>query len=184
MDQQNNKPVPTAQEIARLEAEAAAAISRGESPAQTQPAATEAAAPARADFVPYVDDVPEPAAPIAAPDAPGDGEGDEDDEEYIPGPWEKRIDALSPQQWKRWQILGGALLGLAAVACLFVFGQELSTYGLILAVILAVLVPRYLERAWRHPLATARVAMIVAMVVGLAAMAAVIYLRGGFASPQ
>ena len=43
---------------------------------------------------------------------------------------------------------GGAGVGIAIVASLFVFGQELSSYSLIVAALLAITVlPRYLERA-------------------------------------
>ena len=179
MDRQNpneTKRTYTAEEIARLEAEAVAALQRGESVPKVEltkaPAddAEQADASAAPDFVPYVDDVPEPVAESA--------DDDEDDEPYVPGAMEKRLDALTPEQWKRWQIIGGAGLGLASVACLFMFGEELSTYGLIVAVLLAVLLPRYLERAWRRKLTVARYAMIAAMVIGLIIMGIVIVTRG------
>ena len=178
MDRQNpneTKRTYTAEEIARLEAEAVAALQRGESapkvelkkePSDGDKKADASAAP---DFVPYVDDVPEP-----APVADGAADDDEDDEPYVPSAMEKRLDALTPEQWKRWQIIGGAAVGLASVACLFVFGEELATYGLIVAVLLAVLLPRYLERAWRRKLTVARYAMIAAMVVGLVVMGIII----------
>ena len=79
MDQQNpneTKRTYTAEEIARLEAEAVAALQRGEStpkvelkkaPVDGDEKADAGAAP---EFVPYVDDVPEPA-PVA------DGAADE-----------------------------------------------------------------------------------------------------------
>jgi len=179
MDQQNQnssstpRHVPTEAEIARAEAEAVAAMQRGERPS---PGATEASSEPKApaappDFVPYVDDVPEPA-PAA--------EADEEDDEYIPGEWEKRINALPAGKWKLYQILGGALVGLAAIASLFVFGEELSMYGLIVAALLALLLPRYLERAWRCKLVTARYAMAIAMLIGLIAIGVVIGIRTGF----
>ena len=178
MDQQNNnapRPVPTEAEIARLEAEAAAALSRGEAPARAETPPTERA-PAQPGFVPYVDDAPEPeVAEVSADD------DEDDDGEYIPGAWEKRIDALSPERWRLFQILGGVAVGLAAVAALFVFGEELSTYGLIVAALLALLLPRYLERAWRRKLTTARYAMAAAMIVGLIVIALVTGMRTGFA---
>ena len=180
MDQQNQNETRrafTAEEIARLEAEAVAALQRGERVPKVEltkaPAddAEQADADAAPGFVPYVDDVPESVADSAADD-------DEDDEPYVPSAMEKRLDALTPEQWKRWQIIGGAGLGLASVACLFMFGEELSTYGLIVAVLLAVLLPRYLERAWRRKLTVARYAMIAAMVIGLIIMGIVIVTRG------
>ena len=181
MDQRNaneNRRVPTEEEIARLEAEAAAALGRGERPQgraglpdpQSKALDSESgtAEPAQPDFVPYVDDVPEPESELA---------DDDDDDEYIPSEWERRIDALSPEQWRRWQIGGGAVVGAAAIASLFLFGEELSTYGLVVAALLALLLPRYLERAWRRKLTTARYAMVAAMVIGLAIMAAVMLAR-------
>jgi hypothetical protein len=130
----------------------------------------------RPDFVPYVDDVPDPQ-PAASNDA---DDGDDDDDTYIPSEMEKRIDAMTPEQWKRWQILGGVGVGIAIVVCLFAFGQELATYGLIVAALLAIVLPRYLERSWRCKLNTARMAMIVAIVIGLAILFVVTGLRHGF----
>lgn len=201
MDQQNPnqspaRHVPTAEEIARLEAEAVAAIQRGEpiprraletgdgqTEDQAEAAAANAddeasAAPPRPAFVPYVDDVPEPESRPASEAT--DAEEEEEEEEYIPGKWERRIDALTPEQWKRWQIAGGACAGLLAIASLFVFGEDLSTYGLIVAVLLALFLPRYLERAWRRKLTTARTAMVVAMVIGLAVYVVIVGIRHGF----
>ena len=193
MDQQNpntNPPrhVPTEAEIARLEAEAAAALQRGEPiPRHEAPAQPQAEGPVEAQaapqaapsgFVPYVDDVPEPVKPKPAVAEAIDD--DDDDEEYIPSEMEKRIDAMTPEQWKRWQILGGVGVGIAIVVCLFAFGQELATYGLIVAALLAIIMPRYLERAWRRKLNTARMAMIVTMVIGLAVMFVVTGMRNGF----
>ena len=192
MDQQKpntENHVPTAEEIARLEAEAVAALQRGEAIDRREAGDTAASAPtpggevsARPGYVPYVDDVPNP---VPAPSPSPDGgetadEDDDDDGEYIPSEMEKRINAMSPEQWKRWQLLGGAGVGIAIVACLFVFGQELSSYGLIVAALLAIVLPRYLERAWRCKLNTARMAMIVAMVIGLAVLFVVTGLRHGF----
>jgi len=190
MDQQNpntNKHVPTEEEIARLEAEAVAALRRGEAIDRREAGNTDepamspdGEAPVRSGFVPYVDDVPDPVpAPAPSTDAAEEAD-DDDDEEYIPSEMEKRINAMSPEQWKRWQLLGGAGVGVAIVACLFVFGQELSSYGLIVAALLAIVLPRYLERAWRCKLNTARMAMIAAMVIGLAILFVVTGLRHGF----
>ena len=186
MDQQSNHPipekhVPTEAEIARLEAEAAAALQRGEAvprrdatPDAPAPMSPSPEAPLnRPDFVPYVDDVPR-----TASDATDDGE--DDDEDYIPGEMEKRIAAMTPGQWKRWQILGGGAVGIAIVFCLFGFGPDLATYGLIMAALMAIIMPRYLERAWRCKLNTARMAMIVTMVIGLIAMFVITGMRNGF----
>ena len=188
MDQQNPNQNPsdhvlTEAEIARLEAEAVAALQRGESiprrEAAEAPAAEKPAQPQPNNgFVPYVDDVPNP--PPRAPAAEAADDDDDDDGEYIPSEMEKRIDALTPQQWKAWQIAGGCAVGAVTIGSLFAFGQELSAYSLILAAVLAILMPRYLERAWRRKLTTARYAMVVTMIVGLIIAFIIVASKNGF----
>ena len=203
MDKQNpgvEKHVPTAQEIARLEAEAAAAISRGETPSRGEapsqgeaPPRPEAApqpedapkpeAPARPDFVPYVDDVadaPKPRAAVEAKSEDATEADDEDDEAYIPSKWEVRVNALTPKQWRLTQIVGGAALGLVALGILLIGTEELATYRLIVAALLALLAPRYIERVIRRDLLTARRAMIVALAVGLVVAFLILGARNGF----
>ena len=188
MDNQTptQKHVPTEEEIAQLEARAAAALQRGEAiprpeglEEHPEPASPQTE-PQRPDFVPYVDDVPEPVKPPEPVEAAEPDEDDDDDGEYIPSEMEKRLDQLTPRQWKLWQIAGGAAVGLACVASLFLVGQELSAYSLILAAVLAILMPRYLERAWRRKLNTARYAMVVAMLIGLVIAFLIVGIRTGF----
>ena len=125
--------------------------------------------------MPYVDDVP----PEPKAEAPAEIEPEGDDEEYIPSKWEERVNALTDRQWFWTQIVGGALLGLVALAILYFGSDELATYRMVVAALLALLLPRYLERAWRRKLTTARYAMAAAMLVGLAVMAVVMLTRGG-----
>ncbi len=189
MDQQNKpRPAPTPEEIARLEAEAVAALQRGEEPKRPEPqmeAPSSAETPGQAgaeapveanpqpEFVPYVDDV------VPQPKADGDTP-DEDDEEYIPSKWEERVNALTDRQWFWTQVVGGALLGLVALAILYFGSDELATYRMVVAALLALLLPRYIERVIRRDLAIARRAMLVALVVGLAITFLVIGARNGF----
>ena len=188
MDQQNEstskqpeKHIPTAAEIARLEAEAAAALQRGEAPAGRRPDAPAGSgadapkAPAQPEFVPYVDDVVEPPAP-----APEAELSDDDDEEYIPSKWEVWVNGLPPERWKWIQIAGGALLGLVALALLLIGGEELATYRLIVAARVALLVPRYGERVIRRDLVAARRAMIVALLIGLVVTFLILGAQNGF----
>ena len=187
MDQQNENRAPlTPEEIARLEAEAVAAMQRGEAPSQGEvpsqtetPAPTEPTAPrgdARPDFVPYVDDVPPAPKRTADPEIEPEG----DDEDYIPSPWEERVNALTDRQWRRVQIIGGALLGFVALALLMIGGEELATYRLIVAALVALLVPRYVERVIRRDLILARRAMIVALLVGLVVGFLILGAQNGF----
>lgn len=183
MDQQNNpRPALTPEDIARLEAEAVAALQRGEEPQRPQaeaPSSGEASRQAAAeadpqgDFVPYVDDV------VPEPKADGDAAA-EDDEEYIPSKWEERVNALTDRQWFWTQVVGGALLGLVALAILYFGSDELATYRMVVAALLALLLPRYIERVIRRDLAIARRAMLVALVVGLAVTFLIIGAQNGF----
>ena len=182
MDQQNPKRVYTAEEIARLEAEAVAALQKGETPSKTE-APSPAEAPSVPGFVPYVDDVPEApqAAPVQIePAVEPEGDAPDDDGDYVPGPWEERVNRLTDRQWKLAQIIGGALLGAVAIGLLFIGGEELATYRLIIAALAALLAPRYLERVLRRELNVARRAMIVAMLVCLVAAFLIIGFRTGF----
>ena len=166
MDEQNRHAEtprePVGEEIARAAAGPSDPPQAADTPAADAP-----------DFVPYVDDAPRP-----EPDTSG-GDGDSD-EPYVPGPWERRIDAMPEKQWRLCLIAGGSLVGLAAVASLFVFGEDLSMYGLVVAALLALVLPRYLERAWRRKLTTARYAMAVAMLVGLVIIGVITGIRTGF----
>ena len=185
MDQQNNpRPALTPEDIARLEAEAVAALRRGEEPKRPEPPAeapstSEASGQAaveagpQSDFVPYVDDA------VSEPKADGD-KAPEDDEEYIPSKWEERVNALTDRQWFWTQVVGGALLGLVALAILYFGSDELATYRMVVAALLALLLPRYIERVIRRDLAIARRAMLVALVVGLAVTFLIIGAQNGF----
>lgn len=190
--EQNHQPdtepmhVPTPEEIARAEAEAVRAMQNGASlsPSEAEaPAAQPAKAPeepaAAQDWsnVPYVDDAP-PTPPGASPSA---SEADDDeDTPYEPSEMEKRIAAIPEDKWTLYQILGGGAVGLVAVALLTFGSEDLGTWALVLAVVLALAMPRYLERWWGRKLPRARVAMIISMLVALVAFFLVTGLRTGF----
>ena len=146
----------------------------GNDPAPTEPTAPQG--DARPDFVPYVDDVPPAPKRTADPEIEPEG----DDEDYIPSPWEERVNALTDRQWRRVQIIGGALLGFVALALLMIGGEELATYRLIVAALVALLVPRYVERVIRRDLILARRAMIVALLVGLVVGFLILGAQNGF----
>lgn len=165
MDQQNqNKSVPAPEDIAKAEAEAVEARREADNPA------------AGAAFVPYVDDVPDPVPYVD--DAP-QAEADED-EDYVPGAWERRIAALPEKTWRLYQRVGGAIIGVIAVLFLTVLSEDLGVWALALAFVLAIGLPNYLERWWRRKLPQARVAMLVSIAVCLAAFAVYTGLTHGF----
>ena len=182
--EQNRQPdteprhVPTPEEIARAEAEAVRAMQRGEplpSRAAEAPAAQSAETPAAQDWsnVPYVDDAP-PTPPAASQEA------DDEDAPYEPSETEKRIAAIPEDKWNLYQTLGGGAVGLVAVALLTLGSEDLGTWALVLAVVLALAMPRYLERWWGRKMPRARVAMIISMLVALVAFFLITGFRNGF----
>ena len=191
MDRQDNsdnaRHIPTVEEIARAEAEAVAALQRGEVPAQAaaeaaskeapQPQAEVPVSTEPAGFVPYVDDIPADAPQAGDADS---GETKDADDDYTPGRMEQFIDSLPPKRWALYQSIGGALLGIATVLVLFIGSEETSSYRLIAAALLALLLPRYLEKSWQHKLNTARRAMVIAMVIALAVAFVAYGVQSGF----
>ena len=178
--EQNNHPesqsrhIPTPEEIARAEAEAVKAMQQGEGvPApQAAPAAPQAPKQDWSD-VPYVDDVPEPE-PVQA------AEEDGEDAPYEPSEMEKRIAAIPEDKWKLYQTLGGAATGLFAILILTLGSEDLGTWALVLAAVLALVAPRYLERWWGRKIPRARMAMLIAMAVALAGVFIFTGVRTGF----
>ena len=164
MDQQpNGRPAPTPEEIARLEAEAVRALQAREEAREETPA------PA-ADWsdVPYVDDAPAPA------------KDDEADDDYVPTGMEKRIAAIPEDRWNLYTTLAGAALGLAAIGLLVLGGEDLGTWSLVLAAVLALIAARSAEPSWRRPVLRLRTAMLVAMLVALAVVFVVTGAQNGF----
>lgn len=169
-----SRHVPTPEEIARAEAEAVRAMQRGEPlPARTEAPEAQPAEPAAAQDwsnVPYVDDVPD--APPEAAEA--------EDAPYEPSEMEKRIAAIPEDKWNLYQTLAGGAVGLVAVALLTFGSEDLGTWALVLAVVLALFLPRHLERWWGRKMPRARIAMIVSMSVALAAFFVIAGMRSGF----
>ena len=188
MDQQPNRGAPpTPEEIARLEAEAVRAQARTETGAALEP--DEAARKPEGSDLPCVDDAPaEPAKPDWSDvpyvdDAPAEApapEPDDEDEEYAPSDTEKKIAAIPEDRWNLYTMLGGAALGVLSILLLTLGSEDLGTWALALAAVVALVVPRYLERWWRRPMPKARTAMLIAMVVCLAVVFVITGVRTGF----
>ena len=97
-----------------------------------------------------------------------------------PTEFEKRIAALSPSAWKKLQIAGGALLGVLSGLCMTVLSdyKTFSGYGLIVAVVLALLVPNLIEKKVQRSISAGRIALIAALAVTMG-----IYLVYGLMNP-
>lgn len=189
MDQQPNRGAPpTPEEIARLEAEAVRAEAQRAAPGDTAPEPDPSDAPRVDDApgddapkpdwsdVPYVDDVPAAPREKKAEDAGGD----EDDDDYVPTETEKKIAAIPEDKWNLYTTLGGAGLGVLSILILTLGSEDLGTWALALAALIALMAPRYLERWWRRPMPRARTAMLIAMIASLAVVFVVTGLRTGF----
>ena len=107
--------------------------------------------------------------PETAYDTPEIDNDDDAPTEWVPSRFEKRIHAIPEAKWNLYQILGGGLIGLIAVAGLCLGGTGV-TPGFLVAVVLALLLPNWLEDRGRRKLNKARIAMIVVLAVGLIAM--------------
>ena len=111
--------------------------------------------------------VPEPEQRYAAPEI------DDDDEpaptEWVPSRFEKRVHAIPEARWTLYQILGGGAIGLFTVLALFLGGTGISAPFLV-AIVLALLLPNWLEDRGRRKLTKGRYAMIIVITVGVVVM--------------
>jgi hypothetical protein len=89
--------------------------------------------------------------------------------EQKPGPLAEKVAKIEEKLWLRYQTIGGAVLGLAACAMLFLVKDEGSFLPLnfILALAIAKFVPDYLEKQMSRRLSRARVALIITMLVAM-----------------
>ena len=109
----------------------------------------------------------------AAPEI--DDDDDDAPTEWVPSRFEKRIHAIPDAKWDLYQILGGAAIGLFTVFALFLGGTGVSAPFLV-AVVLALLLPNWLEDRGRRKLTKGRYAMIAVIAVGVIA----VFLYTGF----
>lgn len=98
---------------------------------------------------------------------------DEAPTEWVPSRFERKIHAIPEKTWDLYQYLGGGLIGVIVVASLYLSGSGLGA-GFLIAVVLALVFPNWLEDRGRRKLTKARYAMIAVIALGLIAM--VLYL--------
>ena len=98
---------------------------------------------------------------------------DDDDDpaptEWVPSRFEKRIHAIPDAKWDLYQILGGAVIGLFTVFSLFIGGAGVSAPFLV-AIVMALILPNWLEDRGRRKLNKGRYAMIIVIGVGVVAI--------------
>ena len=94
---------------------------------------------------------------------------DEAPTEWVPTRFEKRMKAIPEGQWTLFQILAGAAIGGIAVFSLFAGGTGMS-WGFLVSVALALLLPNWFEDRSRRKVNKGRYAMIIVIALGLIAM--------------
>ena len=96
---------------------------------------------------------------------------DEAPTEWVPSRFEKRVNAIPEGQWTLLQALGGTIVGAAVVFALFLGGEGSGfSWGLLVAVALALFLPNWLEDRCRRKLTKARYIMIAVIAVGIVGM--------------
>ena len=110
----------------------------------------------------------EPEARYAAPEI-DDDDDDDAPTEWVPSRFEKKIHAIPDRTWDLYQIAGGALIGAFTVAALFLGGAGINVLFLI-AIVLALFVPNWLEDRGRRKLTKGRITMVIVIGIGLVAL--------------
>lgn len=117
-------------------------------------------------------ETPAPEARYAKPeidDAVIQWDTDEAPTEWVPTQFEKKIKAIPEDKWKLYQTVGGGLLGLIEAILLFAGNKGMSA-GFLIAVVLALLLPNWLENKGRRKLYRARIAMIAVLGISIVVM--------------
>jgi predicted membrane protein len=98
-----------------------------------------------------------------------------------PGPLAEKVANIEEGLWLKYQTIGGAVLGAAAGAMLFLIKDEGSLLPLnfVLALVIAKFVPDYMEKQFSRSLRRARIALILVMLAGIVAYAGYMLLTKG-----
>lgn len=93
---------------------------------------------------------------------------------------QKKIHAYPEQQWNLFQRIGGAVLGLLCGYLLTFFGnyESVGMYGTIAAVLIALFVPRMIEKRIKRSVQKGRVALMIGLGVWLVAYLGIMLIRG------
>ena len=94
----------------------------------------------------------------------------------------EKIQKMDDAEWKKWQIGGGILLGLLVCAVLFLL-QTTATFGSInflIAGLIALLVPRWLEKKLEREIRKGRLALIFTLLAGVVWYGVYLYFTVGF----
>ncbi len=100
-----------------------------------------------------------------------DEKEEEEEIEVEPSKFEAAVAALDEKTWKKYQIIFGAVLGVLSGLSLTVLNHmaTMQNYSLIIAAVLALLVPNIVEKKAIRKMPVARIALIVTLGVSLGA---------------
>ncbi len=120
------------------------------------------------DIFPDLGDRPKPEPMPEKSEEPEEPEVPEPEPE--PTPFQKKVAAIDEKRWKTYQIIGGIVLGVLSGLALTVFGriETIARFNLIIAVVLALLVPNLFERYAARKIPTVRIWLIITLGVLLA----------------
>jgi len=107
---------------------------------------------------------------------------DEQNQSPQPGSLAEKAAKIDEKLWLKYQTIGGAVLGAAAGATLFLVKDEGSFLPLnfILALVIAKFLPDWLEKQTGRSLRRARIALILVMLAAILAYAGYTLLTRGF----
>lgn len=99
-----------------------------------------------------------------------------------PGPLAEKVSKIEESLWLKYQTIGGAVLGVAAGAMLFLIKDDGSLLPLnfILALVFAKFVPDYMEKQFGRSLRRARIALILVMLAAILTYAGYTLFTRGF----
>lgn len=93
-----------------------------------------------------------------------------------------RVEQMNEVEWKKWTTIAGAVLGLIAAACLFLFPSNdensIVSIGWLLALVLALVVPGYAEKRLERAAPRLRIALIISLGAAMLVYLAYILLSG------
>lgn len=84
---------------------------------------------------------------------------------------QKKVAAIPEKTWKLLQIALGIVLGVGSSACIVLMngGGEMGTFGILIAAVLALIVPGFLEKQSARKMPTLRIALILSLAISMAA---------------
>lgn len=123
------------------------------------------------DIFPNLNDSPQKTDLEPAADAPppeDDDIGIDEETLFMPTEFQKKVEAIPEEKWKRYQILGGIGLGVLCALCITVLNRIEglpSIVSMVAALVLAVYGPRFFESKAKRAIPKTRIALVITAVL-------------------